>query len=148
MFVYQVSTGKIWRIAGIDSAPDGFEQVADTGMYGQLLGTGYSGRNFVSDAGHINGRNEPALESVSNIGPIPRGNYTIGRAEFHSVLGPVAMPLSPDPDNKMYGRGDFWIHGDNVTHDASHGCIVLGPMVRHEIAEEVEVKNDALLVLA
>lgn len=150
MFVYQVSTGKMFRAIAINSdVTESGEQIADTGMWGVLLGIGYSGRDFERNGSHILGRNQPACEGVSNIGPLPRGGYTIGLPESHPVLGPLAMPLQPDPDNKMYGRGDFWIHGDNAEHNASHGCIVLaGHHIREEIAAEVEKLNNALMVLA
>ncbi len=115
------------------------DAVAETGMFGKLLGEGYSGRD--------QWKNNPAYEGVSNRGPLPRGNYTIEPARQHPVLGPLAMPLQPDPENNMHQRGDFWIHGDNATHDASHGCIVLNHEIRVTIGWEVAQINNALLVI-
>jgi hypothetical protein len=93
---------------------------------GSLSGTGYSG--------HGPGTNKPVFQHIRNEGPIPAGLYTIGTPIDHPMLGPVAIPLSPDPSNQMFGRSHFWIHGDNKTHDASLGCIIQQRSVREEIA--------------
>ena len=52
---------------------------------GQQDGSGYSG--------HGDGINNPAMQSVSNVGPIPQGQWTIGEGVNDPKLGPVAMPL-------------------------------------------------------
>lgn len=94
---------------------------------GAFEGTGYSGRG--------NCRNSPLSEVIPNYGPIPKGVYTIGPAsEAHPKLGPCVMELTPAPDTNTFGRSEFFIHGDNARHDASHGCIILGPSIRHLIA--------------
>jgi hypothetical protein len=103
-WIYRQKTGALW-------SPDG-EQV----------GTGY--------AGYAEGRNNPDLENVANIGPVPRGLYTIGASFKHPKTGPVTMRLAPDSTNTMHGRSAFMIHGDNATHDASEGCIILPRDVR------------------
>src|SRR5579859_5974501 len=131
MFVYCQKSGEFWRVNGLGETAG--DAISDTGMYGTLLGKGYSGRN--------EGRNNPELQAVHNVGPLPRGPYTIGPAELHPVLGPVAMPLTPEDGNQMFGRGDFWIHGDNATHDASHGCIVIDRDVRQHVAGNVADLN-------
>lgn len=90
-------------------------------------GTGYSGTG--------DGRNNPAMENVQNVGPIPRGGYNIGKAyDDIGGLGPCVMHLDPLPGNNACERSAFRIHGDNANHDASHGCIILGPVIRHLIA--------------
>ena len=60
----------------------------------------------------------------------------IGPAQEHPNLGPVAMPLTPDPGNEMHGRSDFWIHGDNpdMNQTASQGCIIMSRPTREAIA--------------
>ena len=86
---------------------------------GQHVAGGYSG----IDAG----RNNPAMETSRDTGPIPQGTYTMGR-QFHStVTGPGAMRLTPNPGTQTYGRTDLEIHGDSRSHpgQASHGCIIL-----------------------
>lgn len=93
---------------------------------GQQAGTGYSG--------HGDGVNATSLESVPNVGPIPRGQWAIGDAIDHPTLGPVAMPLTPSVGTDTFGRGGFYIHGDSIEfaglEEASHGCIILSRAVR------------------
>lgn len=149
MFVYCQKSGEFWRVNGLGETAG--DPISDTGMYGVLLGKCYSGRG--------DGRNNPDMQAIHNTGPLPRGPYTIGEAESHPVLGPLAMPLTPEDGNQMYGRGDFWLHGDNATHDASHGCIVpfseqphnvfckTGREVRQHVADNVADLNNHLLVI-
>lgn len=87
---------------------------------------GYSG--FGED------KNNPDSEAKPGLGPIPRGKWRIGPAHDHPHLGPCVMNLFP-VDHDAHGRTAFRIHGDNVTHDASHGCIILGPDIRHLIRD-------------
>jgi hypothetical protein len=96
---------------------------------GNLLVTGYSG--------HGVGVNNPATQNVHDVGPIPQGVYAIGEPlEPPDHLGPLAMPLTPDPANEMFGRSEFFIHGDNMemNHSASDGCIILDHAARAAIA--------------
>ena len=109
-FVYSQSSG----LFGIGST---------TGI--RWLGKGYAGRSV--------GRNNPRLQGSKGIGPLPRGVYALAEPRKHPRLGPVAFKLKPDPSNAMFGRGDFWIHGDNKENDASSGCIVLQRAIREEI---------------
>lgn len=93
---------------------------------GEMRGRGYSGRG--------EGRNNIAKVKVRMVGPIPPGRYRIGPAYVHARLGPVTMNLDPLPGTEMFGRSLFRIHGDNATHDASNGCIILSRVLRDEIA--------------
>jgi hypothetical protein len=94
----------------------------------RLVATGYAGGNCGKDPGGVN---NPDLESVHDIGPLPRGVYTFGAPVDHTQLGPFAIPLIPDPSNNMYGRSGFYMHGDTETPGcASDGCIVMPPGVR------------------
>jgi hypothetical protein len=83
------------------------------------------------------GQNCPADQSIPDLGPIPAGRYAIGTAISTTHLGPLAMPLTPDPTNQMFGRSGFWIHGDSIAHpgDGSLGCIVLAHPVRLQLAQ-------------
>ena len=101
----------------------------------ELIGIGYAGTGA--------GRNNPAMDNVENTGPLPRGWYTLAEEfECRKLLGegevcvncrgagkhrhgPDVIRLAPDEENEMHGRAGFLIHGDNVLHDASQGCIVL-----------------------
>lgn len=93
---------------------------------GAFEGTGYSGTR--------GGRNNPDAQNIPNVGPIPRGMYRIGQAYDHPELGPCVMNLDQQPGTMTFGRDLFRIHGDNARHDASHGCIILGPAIRRLIA--------------
>ena len=111
-WLYEVATGKMFR-------PDG-----------TLLGVGGSGRDV--------GFNNPSMQDVPFVGPLPSGGYTIGEAQDHSVLGPVAMPLTPDPEDMMFGRNDFWIHGwsaERGVTKSSDGCILQSKPCRIEISQ-------------
>lgn len=97
------------------------------GSDGTQLTIGYSGSK--------EGLNNPSLEDIQNIGPIPRGCYTIGPEYSHPVLGPCTMNLTPEPGTNTFGRSLFRIHGDNSQHDASHGCVILNKQTRQLIAQ-------------
>src|ERR1039458_5150701 len=71
---------------------------------GNLLVTGYSG--------HGVGVNNPATQNVHEVGPIPQGVYAIGEPlEPPDHLGPLAMPLTPNPANEMFARSEFFTPG-------------------------------------
>lgn len=80
------------------------------------------------------GRDNPSLEAVPNVGPIPKGRYGIGEAHFSPHTGPISINLTPD-GHDAHGRTNFRIHGDSENHDASHGCIVTDPKTRGAIRD-------------
>lgn len=94
---------------------------------GKLIGIGY--------AGHGLGKNNPEMEDVKNVGPLPKGAYIILSPHDSGNTGPFTMSLMPDPSNKMYGRGGFAIHGDSIKEPgtASNGCIIMPRRVREQI---------------
>lgn len=96
---------------------------------GSNIGTGYSGGNVGQTPEGINNAD---MQNIQRVGPLPQGNYTIGQPINHPHLGPFAMPLTPNPANEMFGRGAFYIHGDNsaMNQSASEGCIILPHTVR------------------
>jgi hypothetical protein len=102
---------------------------------GAFEGTGYSGR--------LGGLNNPDAQSVPMVGPIPQGEYDIGQAHASDHLGPCVMALTPREGTDTHGRSGFYVHGDSARHDASHGCVVLGPAIRHLIA----ASPDRLLIV-
>lgn len=122
-YVYEQATGRI--IAREDGLND-------------LLATGYSGSEAKG------GKNNPSAQSEPNVGPIPRGKYSIG--EPFTGPSPFSLRLTPDPANQMFGRDGFLIHGDSVAEPgtASHGCIILPRPIRERINKS---KVDVLTVV-
>ena len=103
-----------------------FEQSSGTlyGPRGNFVAVGYSG----GDGGkQPDGINNQVMQNKHNIGPIPAGLYQMQAQIYTSRIGPCAIPLSPDPRNKMFGRSGFYCHGDNskVNRSASDGCIIM-----------------------
>lgn len=93
-----------------------------------LIAVGYSGAK-------PDGENNPEMQNVVGIGPIPQGQYIIGPA-YNDIggLGPCVMHLDPLADTNTFGRSLFRMHGDNSTNNASHGCIIMGKNTRNQIA--------------
>jgi len=114
------------------------------GPDGVLLAEGY--------AGHGSGLNNPYMQHVQGLGPLPCGRYTISplEATHTTAAGHVLIDsaaLIPDPANEMFGRSGFRIHGRKSLEDreASNGCIVLD----HEPRMKVLTSPDReLIVLA
>ncbi len=110
-WVYESSTGKMFDPAG------------------NFVSRGYAGGN---EGKNPEGINNPAMQCVKNIGPLPVGFYTFGAPVLKSHLGPFAIPLIPDTTNKMCGRGDFYCHGDTTpSGNASEGCIIMPRAIRN-----------------
>lgn len=96
---------------------------------------GYSGKG--------EGKNNGSCESVRNVGPVPRGDWTItiddsGR---NPGLARPVLRLTPDKGTETYGRSGFLIHGDNSTGTASEGCIILNRAARELIAKRVKAEG-------
>lgn len=109
------------------------------GLTGDLLDHGY--------AGFGRGKNNPAMERIANVGPLPAGWYHIEAPINSPVHGPFAMRLTPRSSNEMFGRSAFMIHGDSKSRpgEASQGCIVLARKYREEVW--TQINDRALLVL-
>ena len=107
MWTYQQSTGQLRQ-------------------NGRIVATGYSGTGM--------GRNNPGAQKLRNVGPIPRGRYTIGRAHNTASHGPHVMDVTPNGPIVPGRDGAFLIHGDNLRHDASTGCVILPRSVRDQIS--------------
>jgi hypothetical protein len=95
---------------------------------------GYSGYNN-PDTGQ-EGKNNPDLQGAHEIGPLPVGRYVIQGPKDTVTHGPFVLPLVPSPENQMFGRSCFLIHGDSVLEPgtASRGCIIMARAIRNEIA--------------
>ncbi len=94
---------------------------------GDNVAEGYSGAG--------DGKNNPAMQDVHNVGPIPVGNYTIEAPIDTKTHGPYVMHLTPDLANEMYGRSAFMIHGDSKVDPgtASEGCLIFPRAIREAI---------------
>jgi hypothetical protein len=101
---------------------------------GTLLAVGYSGR--VPD-----GVNNPEKQCERDVGPIPRGYYTIERPK-NSSQKKYYMRLTSHPETDTCGRDEFQIHGDNRSHTASTGCIAISPRA---LREEIWNSSDHVL---
>jgi len=113
-FIYEIQTGKL-----LDPT-------------GALIAIGYSGKG--------EHKNQPGATSLHNEGPIPAGTYRIGPPTDTVTHGPFVLPLTPDPDNLMWGRAGFLMHGDSVTEPgtASEGCIIMPRMIREQVAADLD----------
>lgn len=100
---------------------------------GLVVGRGYAGFGA--------GKNNPDMQDVPNLGPIPTGDYRIGavRDAKGGPHGPYVLPLIPHSANQMYGRLGFLIHGDGTRPETmgrvSQGCIIQQRAVREKVAK-------------
>lgn len=99
---------------------------------GAFISKGYSGKG--------RGVNNPALENIPGIGPIPTGDYSIVEKYNSKNVGPYALKLEPMDGGKFdtvdrVNRSAFRIHGDSVKAPgtASKGCIILPRVIRERI---------------
>lgn len=109
MFIFQIFQGLV---------------IKDT----KLFAHAYSGRE--------DGKNNPAMVQVRNVGPIPPGLYAIEGPPFDSAThGPFCMRLRPKDGTNTFGRDGFMVHGDSIKRpgDASHGCIVMARWAREAL---------------
>lgn len=108
-----------------------YNQATGILSHGEPVGKGYSG--------HGQGLNNPKLQMVHNLGPLPRGIWEIGEWFDDKHLGVCVAALRPT-DQDVFGRGGFFIHGDNqrMNHTASDGCIILSRQLREAIKNSNE----------
>ena len=116
-WTYSQSSGEVTHVD-----PDGSVNVYHDGSYS---GVGWGLWN-------------PAANDVKNIGPISRGEYTIGHPyDDPSHMGPFVLPLTPAPGQPWIMRKGFAWHGDETRnpgkHLASTGCIVSSRKLRQRV---------------
>ena len=94
---------------------------------GIFLSRGYSG--------HEEGKNNPAMQAIPNIGPIPVGLWKLLLIFDHPAKGPRCIRLEAADGTVTFGRSGFLIHGDSIANPgtASEGCIILGRVQREQI---------------
>ena len=113
MWTFEQATGKLYSKSGV------------------CVAQGYAGGNCGKNPG---GKNNPKMQGVKGVGPLPQGIYTLGTPVLQSKLGPFAIPLLPDKTNVMFGRGDFFCHGDTTpSGNASEGCIIMPRAIRNDM---------------
>lgn len=96
-------------------------------------------RNVYSGFGE--GKNNPAMESVHDVGPIPEGLWKIsGPPQDTETHGPYVLALYPQKGTETYGRSGFLIHGDSIAAPgtASHGCIICDRRTRSAIWQSAD----------
>lgn len=83
-------------------------------------------------AGNGRGLNNPAMQNIPGVGPLPRGTYKMESIGPSPNTGPYTIVLDACAGTDTCGRSEFRIHGDNpkLDHSASHGCIILPRDVR------------------
>lgn len=99
---------------------------------GVVVSRGYSG------AGR--GKNNPSLQGVQGVGPIPVGAWRIVERYDSTNVGPYVLTVHAE-DGKVddvhapTGRSAFRIHGDSIRAPgtASRGCIILPRAMRERI---------------
>ena len=85
---------------------------------GRLIAVGF--------AGNHDGRNNPDMQSVHDVGPLPQGVYRVGAWGPHAELGQLSAPLTQIA-GETYGRSGFYIHGPGGADPSqcSKGCVVI-----------------------
>ncbi len=116
-WIYSQSTGRLTYV--------------DSNGNSAFVGTGY--------AGYGPGLNNPAMQNVPFIGPLPQGLYTIGPQQDNGNRS-QSMVLTPNPGNQMFDRWGFLIHGPHKDdqHDSSNGC----PVFKKSIRDQIGKSND------
>lgn len=115
-------------------------------IYFSRTGNLYHNDQFITKgyAGNGLGLNNPGFQWLPNKGPLPTGEYKIGKPRYSNKTGAFVMALTP-VGHKALGRSAFQIHGDNknLNFSASSGCIILKRKYREIIADS---GDDVLLV--
>ena len=99
---------------------------------------GMSGDVYYHDRGYAGlgfGKNNPDMQDVPFIGPLPRGCYRVGKPVSGGSTGDNSMHLtplfSPDDSNSFRDLDSFFIHGKSKNKakqgKESNGCPILPP---------------------
>lgn len=101
---------------------------------GLMTDKGYSG---LGEA-----KNKPGQQHVEDRGPIPEGNWRVKEITDPNYRPDLTRPIYRlDPDEVTRKRVEamdrkpdtFLIHGDNTTHTASTGCIIVDRNTREQL---------------
>src|ERR1017187_3142261 len=93
-----------------------------------------------SYSGHGAGLNNPAMQNIPNVGPIPQGPYTLSPFFTHPLLGKLVARFMPKPGNTECGRSGCDLHGDNqyLNPRGMGGGGVVGEPYRLEISQSAD----------
>lgn len=104
------------------------QKTGNLSQNGQPVATGYSGFDV--------GRNNPAMQAVHDVGPIPQGDWTISGPPINTAEhGPFVLTLTPATRTNTFGRSGFLMHGDSVNAPgtASKGCVIMPRAAREQV---------------
>jgi hypothetical protein len=119
------------------------QKSGDLSQNGQHVATGYSGFD--------NGKNNPAMQAIANLGPIPQGEWTIVGPPVNSPdHGPFVLHLQPANGTNTFGRSGFLMHGDSIESPgcASHGCIIMPRAIREQVWNSGDTDMEVVPALA
>jgi len=96
--------------------------------------------------------NNPKYCNLQDKGPLPTGTYYITGIQqtLHDKQHYYVIVLTPDSNNRMYGRHSFLIHGGFGSNNqtASNGCIILEDRsLREKIANAYNNRGSSVLTL-
>jgi hypothetical protein len=90
------------------------------------------------------GYNNPAMEAVPDVGPIPCGLWTIGAPYEDGKLGRYVMDLTPAKGTVTYGRSLFRMHGKPLPpadiRSGSEGCICADYVTRQRVYQSADTQ--------
>lgn len=104
------------------------------------------------------GKNNPAMQDVKDIGPLPAGWYVMtviedgdGNAiDYEGKKAPV-IRLTPEKETEMFGRAGMLMHGDftnpALQGTASHGCVIEDHTTRVYVASCIRSGDNRLRVI-
>lgn len=95
---------------------------------GEPVADGYSGCD--------DGKDNPDMQAVHDVGPIPQGDWTIEGPPIDTPdHGPYVLRLEPAPGTNTFGRSGFLMHGDSKEHPgcASKGCVIMPRPIRERV---------------
>jgi hypothetical protein len=82
------------------------------------------------------GKNNPSMQALHDVGPIPAGHWTIsGPPRSTAEHGPFVLTLIPSANTNTFGRAGFLMHGDSLHAPgcASKGCIIMSRTTREQV---------------
>jgi len=94
-------------------------------------------------SGNHEGKNNPDMQNVHCVGPIPAGEWMIEDWEDeHPGKGPIVAHLFPCEGTETFRRSGFLIHGASLNPEhhgqESEGCIILDHSIRQNLRDSGE----------